>query len=140
MPTAYLPYLATAAFPLFLAAGESTIPIGSPVTFDTNPTSAGEQTKVKLTADGARPDAVVTVSIDLGAVNGGRGLVRTFTTNRCLLGTGGATVGDLLKVKSGKFVKCAVGDTGWFRVVGKPGTAFLAGDLVNVEPSELVVV
>jgi hypothetical protein len=34
-------------------------------------------------------------------------------------------------------VKCSVGDQGWFRVVGKPGTAFLSGDLVNVEPTEL---
>ena len=136
MPTAYLPYVANGQFAAFLDTGESTIPIGSPVTFANNPTVAGTPLLVKLAADGARPDAVVSVSIDLGAVNGGRAQVRGMATNRVLLGSG-ASAGDLLKVKSGKFVKCSFGDQGWFRVVGKPGTAFLSGDLVNVEPTEL---
>ncbi len=132
MPVAQKP-VTNSQIRVFLAVGEATITRGQPVKFDAVVTDTSKEYLVKSCPDGARPDAVVTTSVDLGSVSGGLIQGRCMLSNLALLG-GDCAAEDLLKVKGGKFVKCSVGDKGWFRAVFGGKT----GDLILVEPTDCV--
>jgi len=130
MPSAFAMFTAN-AMQCKLLPGEATIPIGSAVTLmePLNMDGSGEKMlRAKLCKAGERPDAVVSVSLDLGGV--GAIFVRTSPCARGLLAEDCAR-GDLLKVvgTSGKLGKAASGDRACFRCLFDSK----AGDLVNVE-------
>ena len=99
----------------------------------TNVPSGSQDLLVKLCADAGRPDMVVTQAVDYGGSGYGQAIPRN--SPAVLVTLGGAVVaGDLLKVSSGKFVKCGVGDQGWLRAL----QAGAANDHVNAEAADKV--
>lgn len=105
---------------------------GTPVVITNLPTGTQDFT-VKICPDGARPDLVLTQSLDYGGTNIGQAVPRSAPALLMLMG-GAVATGDLLKVSGGKLVKCATGEQGWFRSL----QAGASGDLVNVEAADKV--
>jgi hypothetical protein len=110
----------------------ASVSAGQPVSITNLPTG-GQDFSVKVCADGARPDMIVTQAIDYGGTNIGQAVPRNSPALLVLLG-GAVVAGDLLKVSSGKLIKCGVGDQGWLRAL----QAGAANDLINAEASDKV--
>ena len=99
----------------------------------TNVPTGSQDLLVKLCVDGARPELIATQAVDPGGTGYGQAVPRNSPSLLVLLG-GAVVAGDLLKVSSGKFVKCGVGDQGWLRAL-QAGTA---NDHVNAEAADKV--
>ncbi len=110
----------------------ASISAGNAVSITNVPTGAQEFT-VKVCADGARPDMILTQALDYGGTNIGQAVPRNSPALLVLLG-GAVVAGDLLKVSSGKLIKCGVGEQGWLRAL----QAGAANDLVNAEAADKV--
>lgn len=102
---------------------------GQPIQATNAPIQPTDVFTVKLCVDGARPDGTVMDAIDLGST--GRFSPRCSAATPVLLG-GAVMAGDLLKVSSGKLIKCSPGDQAWMRAL-QSGSS---GDLVNAEPCD----
>ena len=108
------------------------IAAGAPVSITNLPTGTQDFT-VKVCPDGARPDLVLTQSLDYGSTNIGQTVPRNAPALLMVVG-GAVAAGDILKVSGGKLVKCSVGDQGWFRAL----QVGASGDLINVEAADKV--
>ena len=106
------------------------IAAGQPVVLANTPTGA-EDIKVKLCPDGARPDLILNTALDPGGSGSAQAVPRNSPALLCQIG-GAVAVGDLLKVGSGKLIKCLATEQGWFRAL----QAGAANDLINVEPCD----
>ncbi len=108
-------------------AASGSVVKGQPVEITTFSTASTDPVQVKITADGSRPDAIVTDAVEPG----GLGLVqpRCFGPALVLLG-GSVAKGDWLKVSGGRFVKGTVGDNSKLQAM----QAGASGDLINAEP------
>lgn len=110
----------------------ASVSAGQPVSITNLPTGSQDFT-VKVCADGARPDMVMTQALDYGGTNIGQAVPRNSPALLVLLG-GAVAAGDLLKASGGKLVKCGVGEQGWLRAL----QAGAANDLVNAEAADKV--
>ena len=131
MPTAYRPLSNVSNYAALDSSASGALTRGMALSVVSWPTGSTELPKVKGCADGTRPDGVVLDAIDLGAT--GRFAPRCAASSAVILG-GSVMAGDLLKVSSGKFVKCATGERGYLRAL----QAGSSGDLINAEPADLV--
>ena len=131
MPTAYRPLSNVSNYAALDSSATGALTRGMALAVVSWPTGSTELPKVKGCADGTRPDGVVLDAIDLGAT--GRFAPRCVASSAVILG-GSVMAGDLLKVSSGKFVKCSTGERGYLRAL----QAGSSGDLINAEPADLV--
>jgi len=129
MPTAYRPLSNVSNYAALDSSATGALTRGMALAVVSWPTGSTELPKVKGCADGTRPDGVVLDAIDLGAT--GRFAPRCAASSAVILG-GSVMAGDLLKVSSGKWIKCSPGDQAWMRAL-QSGSS---GDLVNAEPCD----
>lgn len=128
MATAYRQITAANAAKLDALAGGAIVR-GQPVQATNAPIQPTDVFTVKLCADGLRPDGTAIDAIDLGGT--GRFAPRSSAALPALLG-GAVAAGDLLKVSSGKWIKCSPGDQAWMRAMQSGAS----GDIVNAEPCD----
>lgn len=112
------------------ATVKSVIAAGQPVVLTNIPTGS-EDIKVKLCPDGARPDLILNTALDPGGSGSAQAVPRNSPALLCQIG-GAVAIGDVLKVSSGRLVKCAALEQGWFRAL-QTGAA---NDMINVEPCD----